>query len=342
MIRKDGGHTLSRGEGSVNRKFRFRLGRAGRIADLAWRGDVTAAYKSLMGASPEEVRARLGPLEPVLCPICKKDQAQVFAVDYYRLRIVRCGGCDLLYLNPRPSYAWLVKNVYVAEYHESLPSALQPLDDNLRGNLTRQLKSIERFGRPGRMLDVGCGQGGFLAFAASRGWQIFGTEVSPRAVRALEESLPQGNFFCGQMDEVDFGDLRFEAIRLNHVLEHTQNPARDLACAAERLSDEGVIYVSVPNLASLDARIKNLLSRLRLKQRRYRHLSTLHHLFFFTPASLARLASAAGLRVAALETPVYFPQGRGPVVASMYRRLLEPFGLGNCVDACLVKMPKGT
>ena len=303
---------------------------------------MSTAHKSLIGASPEEVRARLGPLEPLLCPICEIDQAQPFATDWYGFRIVRCAGCDLLYLNPRPSYSWLIENIYSDEYHHSLASVDEPLDQNRRALFERQLNGIERHVRPGRLLDVGCGQGGFLGFAARRGWQVFGTEVSPQWITGLEKALPQGTFFCGQMDEVDFRGHRFEAIRLNHVLEHTRNPARELARAAELLGPGGVVYLSVPNAASLDTRWKNLLSRLWLKRKRYRHFTTLHHLWYFTPKTLGRLANSVGLLAAGLETPVYFTQQqRDTAFASVYRALLEPAGLGNCVDAYLVKPPDG-
>jgi 2-polyprenyl-3-methyl-5-hydroxy-6-metoxy-1,4-benzoquinol methylase len=298
---------------------------------------LTATQKSVIGASPEEVHRRLGQLAPVLCPICRKDSPQLFAIDYYGFRIVRCDGCSLLYLNPRPTYAWLVENTYAEEYRESQLPVSRPLDDNHHHQFTRQLNGIERHCRRGRLLDVGCGGGEFLAYAADRGWNIFGTEISAGLVTALGKSLPQGTFSCGRLGDVDFQGRRFDAIRFNHVLEHLQDPVGELTRAAELLDQEGVIYVSVPNCASLDTRVKNFLSRLALKRRRYRHFSTLHHLFFFTPATLALLASAARLRATTIETPVYFSRPRAPWVVRPSRTLLEPFGLGNCVDACLLK-----
>lgn len=298
---------------------------------------LTATEKSVIGASPQEVHRRLGQLESVLCPICRKDGARLFAVDCYGFRIVRCEGCSLLYVNPRPTYTWLVENTYAKEYRESQLSLPRPLDDNQRHQFMRQLSGIELHCRRGRLLDVGCGGGEFLAYAASHGWKIFGTEISAGLVAVLGKKLPQGTFFSGQLGEVDFRGQRFDAIRFNHVLEHVQDPVLELTRAAELLDHEGAIYVSVPNCASLDARVKNLLSRLALKRRRYRHFGTLHHMFFFTPVTLSRLAIAARLRATTIETPVYFSRPRAPSVVRACRTLLEPFRLGNCVDACLLK-----
>jgi 2-polyprenyl-3-methyl-5-hydroxy-6-metoxy-1,4-benzoquinol methylase len=290
-----------------------------------------------MGASPEELRARVGTLEPVDCPICRRDHSELFAEDLFGFHIVRCAKCRLLYLNPRPSSGWLLDNIYVDEYHEALPAAGAPLVEPRQRRLSRQVDGIERLTSGRTVLDVGCGQGDFLEFAAGRGWKVFGTEISPTLVVRLQSHLPQGTFFCGRMGEIQFENVRFDAIRLNHVLEHTLDPAVELGHAAAVLADNGVVYVSVPNLDSLDSRLKTLLSRLRLKRNLYRHFSTLHHLWFFTPETMCRLAESVGLRVAALETPVYSDRARGRLAAVFDRAVLEPLRMGNCVDIALMK-----
>ncbi len=292
----------------------------------------------MIGASPAEVRARLGAMEAVACAICRHAQARLFGVDYYGFHIVRCQTCGLLYQSPRPSYEWLLANVYAEGYHETLPSASQRPHANQHYIFARQLRRIEQFVTRGSLLDVGCGQGGFLAFAAERGWRIAGTEVTGPLVEWLQRQLPQGRFHTARLEEFPFAGPRFDAIRLNHVLEHTQDPARELNLASTLLRDQGVVYVSVPNVASLDSRLKNLLSRLGLKRRPYRHLTALHHLWFFTPASLARLAESVGLRVCALETPLYVYGERSRPLAPLRRAIVEPAHLGNSLDACLAKV----
>jgi SAM-dependent methyltransferase len=298
---------------------------------------MTHPQKALIGASPEEVRSRLGPMEPALCAICRHSRARLFGVDLYGFHIVRCETCGLLYQSPRPGYEWLIANVYADGYHQALPSAAQPPHANQHYIFARQLAQIERHVERGSLLDVGCGQGGFLAFAASRGWRIAGTEVTAPLVQWLELQLPQGKFVTGRLGEFSLGGLQFDAVRLNHVLEHTQDPARELALASELLRAGGVMYVSVPNVASLDSRMKNLLSRMGLKRRPYRHLTALHHLWFFTPPSLARLAESVGLHVRLLETPLYTYGERPRPLTGLRRALVEPLHLGNSLDACLVK-----
>ena len=42
--------------------------------------------------------------------------------------------------------------------------------------------------RPGRLLDVGCGEGEFLDRTCRAGWQVVGVDFDPKAVRAAGES----------------------------------------------------------------------------------------------------------------------------------------------------------
>lgn len=82
-----------------------------------------------------------------------------------------------------------------------------------------------------------------------------------------------------------------------HVLEHTSDPLSTLLRAKEILNPEGYVMVVVPNYKSVDTRIKNLLSKLKLKNRAYKHLALGHHNFVFSIKSLEVLGRVADLQV---------------------------------------------
>ena len=136
----------------------------------------------------------------------------------------------------------------------------------------------------------------------------------------------------GRLLEIDFGGARFDAIRFNHVLEHTQNPLAELQRSRTLLNPGGVIYISVPNIAGISTNLKNLQSRLHLKKRRWRHYAALHHLWFFTPSTLRRLIAHAGLGVLRWETPVFKKQGQSVIVDSISRQLLEKSRSSSILD----------
>jgi hypothetical protein len=82
-----------------------------------------------------------------------------------------------------------------------------------------------------------------------------------------------------------------------HVLEHTANPLSTLQRAREILNDGGYVLVVVPNYRSFDTRVKDLLSKFKLKSRVYKHLALGHHNYVFSLNSLKALGRAANLQV---------------------------------------------
>ena len=88
----------------------------------------------------------------------------------------------------------------------------------------------------------------------------------------------------------------------------------------------------MPNLAGLSIRLKSWQSRLGLKRRRWKHYGALHHLWFFTPATLAALVEAAGFRVVHWETPAEDRPGRFGWAKALVRGPLEAARMGGILD----------
>ena len=138
--------------------------------------------------------------------------------------------------------------------------------------------------------------------------------------------------WAGQLPSIAFGARRYHAVRFNHVLEHTQDPLAELRAARAVLAPGGVLHVGVPNLAGFTITLKSWQSRLRLKRKRWKHYGALHHLWFFTPRTLARLVGAAGFEVSGWETPVAGRPGRPVWVTAAVRRPLEACRAGGILD----------
>ena len=100
----------------------------------------------------------------------------------------------------------------------------------------------------GKLLDVGCGNGAWLAGMRDLGWDAEGMDVDVNAVRkARERNLPVRS---GTLTELDFPDNHFDAVTLNHIVEHVYSP-RDLLTMCYRiLKPGGRITVSTPNIES--------------------------------------------------------------------------------------------
>ena len=281
---------------------------------------------SLFGRPRAEVEAALPDREPVDCPLCGREP-RPFGVDFQGLHLARCDACGLQFQHPRPVFEQLAAAVYTPGYH---PEGHETVDSSRERTFARQMRRLERYvrRRPATLLDVGCGAGAFLGYARSRGWEVGGTDIS-----VTQDARGHGvRLWEGQLPEIRFAGARFDAVRLNHVLEHTPDPLRELRQARRLVAGDGVLLIGVPNLAGLSIRLKSLQSRLGLKRRRWKHYGALHHLWFFTPPTLAALVEAAGFGVAHWETPAEERPQRSGWVSARVRRTLEATRMGGILD----------
>jgi SAM-dependent methyltransferase len=164
-----------------------------------------------------------------------------------------CADCGCTYLNPRPDSEALL-DAYPPQYESH--QAIDPTPSLKRLRLIQaeriKLKFIEKFIRPpGKILDVGCGSGNFLHAARLRGWQPQGLEMNPDAVRSARESYSL-NLICGRIEEFHIPNNEFDLITLWDVLEHLASPQATLERIHAALKSEGVLVLSVPNMASFD------------------------------------------------------------------------------------------
>ncbi|MGH8378502.1 MAG: class I SAM-dependent methyltransferase [Gammaproteobacteria bacterium] len=105
----------------------------------------------------------------------------------------------------------------------------------------------------GRLLDIGCGNGAFLARARDMGWQVVGCEPDREAImtcRALGLDVRAGDAFMPDLD-----NERFDVITLSHVIEHVHNPVALLARVYGLLRPGGLLWLATPNPASLGLRV---------------------------------------------------------------------------------------
>jgi SAM-dependent methyltransferase len=198
------------------------------------------------------------------CYLCEsKDIANLYtnAVDrHYRIAgnytLSKCNGCTLVFLNPMPDDSVLVDlypdDFYAYQDFEQKPSWLKQI------MIKVLLPSLEtrdpKFSQPGKVLDIGCGSGEFLAKMRDLGWETNGVEVSSAAARLGNERFGL-DIFNGSLLESSFPDNYFDYIRSNHSLEHIYNPNQTISEIHRILRPGGKVHVGVPNINSFNAKI---------------------------------------------------------------------------------------
>ena len=113
-------------------------------------------------------------------------------------------------------------------------------------------------------------------------------------------------------------DRQFDAIHMNHVLEHMPDPLEHLQWCLQRLRPGGMLVAEVPRQFENDAdRLRRLVGS-GGKQHALDAFS-LHHTYFFTPGTLRKCSELAGFEVDSLETLIT----PNPAIRSATRRTVE-------------------
>ena len=97
----------------------------------------------------------------------------------------------------------------------------------------------------GRLLDLGCGVGGFLAPLKDMGFDVYGADMD---MESLQYCVDRGFTQCAQMDSYDlpFADNSFDVVTMFDAIEHVEDDYKAMREVARILRPGGRIVVSVP------------------------------------------------------------------------------------------------
>ena len=170
-------------------------------------------------------------------------------------RLVGCDRCGLVYLSPRPSLE-NIGQYYPEDYDFYMTQRLDdmplPLRLSVQYGLRKHCRLVLRYWAHGRLLDVGCATGQFLAEMASYpGWEVTGVEPSESAAAFARQAY---SFPIYQSDLVSAGfpDGAFDVVTLWDVFEHLHDPLAMLAEVRRILVPNGVLIMRTPSLDSWD------------------------------------------------------------------------------------------
>jgi len=138
----------------------------------------------------------------------------------------------------------------------------------------------------GRFLDIGCGNGAALASFGRKlpGWKLCGHELSDGALPRLLGIPGFEALHNGPLDRIPG---HFDLITAIHSLEHMPAPGTMLAEALDRLTEDGTLFLQVPDIETSPF-----------------DLLVADHRTHFSRATLRQLATRHGVAVDAIENRV--------------------------------------
>jgi 2-polyprenyl-3-methyl-5-hydroxy-6-metoxy-1,4-benzoquinol methylase len=215
----------------------------------------------------------------------------------------RCGDCGLIFIDPVPD-ADDYNKMYAESYHNQFYFNETP-------DYSDWLALFGKYSKEKSIVDYGCGDGGFLKFFKSRGYEGTGVEYDPELVSRLRKENPEMIFYT--VEEFWKLDQQFNAFFMGDVLEHMAKPAECLGDLMKKLKQGGLIAAQGPleDNANLALRFRKLVSVAKTGTGNPAIASHVpYHIFFSNARNQKAVFEDSGLQTKyykVIETPWPFP-----------------------------------
>ncbi|WP_164914166.1 class I SAM-dependent methyltransferase [Aquimarina sediminis] len=163
--------------------------------------------------------------------------------------------------------------------------------DNIRHEMIKYLPED-----PKTIIDIGCGNGAFASVLKERtSAEVWGIEYMDSEAQLAKEKLDK--VFSGKCEDYldELPDQYFDVIYFNDVLEHLVDPYMVLDKVKSKLTIDGVLISSIPNV-----RYHNTFKRVLVnKDWKYEDFGVMDrtHLRFFTEKSILRMYEELGYSI---------------------------------------------
>ncbi len=98
---------------------------------------------------------------------------------------------------------------------------------------------------PAKVLEIGCGHGGFVAMLRQAGFDATGLELSPSIVKFAKKTFGI-DVLTGPVEDQNLPARSLDAIVMMDVLEHLPNPTETLEKCFELLKSDGIMLLQTP------------------------------------------------------------------------------------------------
>lgn len=250
------------------------------------------------------------------CPSCGNSRGDVILLagddwihaDYsgQRFAVVRCQICALRYTSPRFKRAHK-RLAFEGDYpfyiraRDARRGRMQDPDAARAPFLGRAERLVMAQPMPGRLLDLGAGDGFFGDVMRARGWEVVAVDNEEDVVWHAKEKLGlDARKLDVEEDPLPAGP--FDAVSMWGVLQLVYEPRALLTKVREVLAPDGLLAIGVSNVKSAGASVF---------RSRWRGLGLPRHLSHFTPETLSRLVTWCGFEVVRVdyETPRWIVAG---------------------------------
>ena len=276
-------------------------------------------------------------MEP--CPVCgSTEHIRLYSFEYWSdgvLRalgltapvegpaLYRCSICNHHFANPQIRQELL--DLYYFRLGSEFFDAVEGAGDYLGRRNSRLVEQIETYVARGRVLEVGCGLGYFLAHFDPERWERHGIDPAERAC-AFARTL--GLNVVHALGGEQSYSAPFDVVLMFDVIEHLKRPGEMVNWIRGQLRDAGLLVIGTGNVASINARLAG---------RYWGYFGSWEHVSLFSPESVTYLLELHSFAVERIDRVSH----RGSGLAGDFRAVLTNLevGMKNAVKATLNLLP---
>lgn len=230
-------------------------------------------------------------LETIQCPACLSPEFRIIHT-FTPFNVVMCKECELVYLNPRVKESAMLDLYHGDEYFHNINTSgyadYRSQEQSLRATFRIFLKELqERDMTSGRLLEIGCGYGYFLAEAKKNFSELSGLELSAEAGTQAYK-LTGADIHIGNINSLPPEWNHFDIIIAINVIKHIYSPVEFLSTLKDKLKKGGRIILATPGIGSFWHKLLG---------RRWPSFKLPEHVAFYNRKTLTLLIEQAGFRI---------------------------------------------
>lgn len=196
---------------------------------------------------------------------------------------------------------------------EPLPDMILQKQASQTGDFLDIIDRIKRYQTGGKLLELGCCTGHFLALASKAGFEGTGIEPDPWSAEYARREFGL-TVHETSIPDLHFNDRTYDIIAMFHVMEHLTQPMETLLDLRRILKDTGMLAIEIPIIDTLFPIIMG---------QRHRHY-VFDHTLFLSRKMAAEFLRSAGFEV--LHTELTGRRIRLERIAWAQRKRTEAFG----------------
>ena len=182
---------------------------------------------------------------------------------------------------------------------------IDPKDNKHKTNILQEqtYNFIKRYiAKPGKLLDIGCGNGRLLLIARKDGWQVSGIELFSFLADSIKKATGIEVKVCNFLEYEVAEGQSYDLVTLRHVLEHLPDCILAMNKIHSLLASDGFAVLEFPNTAGLDLRFKWFLRRNGIYRRKFSPDYVPAHCNEFCKESFEFLLAKTGFRLIKWQT----------------------------------------